>query len=143
MYVRMPEENLRTLQAADKKRLVHSILDVSGLSRSHMTHMKNIKEFLGLVPKIMPDITATISVINAPWIFAMIFKVTARFPCAPLPHATPLRNCFCLPAPPQGHFAHPSERCSAKDQGTQRRQVRGKACLFRRDRPVPRVLLRQ
>ena len=42
-----------------------------------MTHLSTIKSFLALIPNIMPDITTTITVINAPAIFSTIYKFLA------------------------------------------------------------------
>jgi hypothetical protein len=74
-FVRTPERNLRALQAMEEKRLVHSVLDIGGVGRQHMKHIGEIKKFVGLLPNLIPDVTQTISIINAPWVFSMMWKV--------------------------------------------------------------------
>lgn len=75
-FVRAPERNLRALQAMPApKRLVHSVLDLSGIGKQHLRHMGAIKKFVGVLPNIIPDVTQTVSIINAPWIFSKIWKI--------------------------------------------------------------------
>ena len=77
-FVRVPERNLRALQAMPgPKKLVHSVLDLSGIGRQHLRHIGAIKKFMGVLPSIIPDVTQTVSIINAPRVFSMIWKMVS------------------------------------------------------------------
>jgi len=75
-YMAHLEHSWRTARAAEGgrgKALV--VVDLSGLSMSHITNIGIIKRIAGIGPPRFPETTAGVAIVNAPWVFSAVYKV--------------------------------------------------------------------